>query len=76
MKKPLKYSINFYSNKQLEIKKKRYEKTHKEGWKEFKRKINIRNLHYNSNKNVKNPMVLCVLEPNLEFKVWNIMSHS
>lgn len=68
VKKPLKYSINFYSNKQLEIKKKRYEKTHKEGWKEFKRKINIRNLHYNSNKNVKNPMVLCVLEPNRDLQ--------
>ena len=67
-KKPLKYPINFYLNKQLEIKKKRYEKQHKEGWKEFKRKINLRNLAYYSNKNSKNPLILCVLEPNRDLQ--------
>ena len=75
MKKPLKYPINFYSSKQLEIKKKRYEKTHKEGWKEFKRKINIRNVGYNSIKNINNPMALCVLEPNRDLQKKNIMTN-
>ena len=58
LKKPLKYPINFYSNKQLEIKKKRYEKTHREGWKEFKRKIHLKNKN-------KNLLSLCILEPNI-----------
>ena len=75
MKKPLKYPINFYVNKQLEIKKKRYEKSHKEGWKEFKRKINIRNLGYNSDKNKKNPLILCVLEPNRDLQKKKILTN-
>ena len=72
MKKPLKYPINFYINRQLEIKKKRYEKTHRQGWKEFKRKINLRNIGYNSIKNINNPMALCVLEPNRDLQKKNI----
>ena len=72
MKKPLKYPINFYINRQLEIKKKRYEKTHRQGWKEFKRKINVRNIGYNSIKNINNPMALCVLEPNRDLQKKNI----
>ena len=75
LKKPLKYPINFYTNKQLEIKKKRYEKTHKQGWKEFKRKINIRNLAYNSNKNTRNPLILCVLEPNRDLQKKKVMTN-
>ena len=75
LKKPLKYPINFYTSRQLEIKKKRYEKAHKEGWKEFKRKINTRNLAYNSNKNIKNPMVLCVLEPNRNLQKKKVMTN-
>lgn len=75
IKKPFKYPINFYSSKQLEIKKKRYEKIHKEGWREFKRKINIRNLGYNSNKNIKNPMLLCVLEPSRNLQKKKIMTN-
>ena len=75
LKKPLKYPIHFYTNKQLEMKKKRYEKTHKEGWKEFKRKINIRNLGYNSYKNIKNPIILCVLEPNRDLQKKKIMTN-
>ena len=69
LKKPLKYPINFYSNKQLEIKKKRYEKTHREGWKEFKRKINLKN------KNYKNQLSLCILEPNINLTKKKIMTN-
>jgi hypothetical protein len=68
LKKPLKYPINFYSNKQLEIKKKRYEKTHREGWKEFKRKINLKN-----RRNYKN--LLCILEPNINLTKKKIMTN-
>ena len=75
MKKPLKYPINFYTSRQLEIKKKRYEKTHRQGWKEFKRKINLRNTGYNSIKNINNPMALCVLEPNRDLQKKNIMTN-
>lgn len=75
MKKPLKYPINFYSNKQLEIKKKRYEKTHREGWKEFNRKTNIRNMGYNSYKITKNPILLCVLEPNRDLQKKKVMTN-
>lgn len=39
-KKPFKYPINFYSSKQLEIRKKRFNKNISESWKMFKRKIN------------------------------------
>ena len=69
LKKPLKYPINFYSNKQLEIKKKRYEKTHREGWKEFKRKINLKNRNY------KNVLSLCILEPNINLTKKKIMTN-
>ena len=69
LKKPLKYPINFYSNKQLEMKKKRYEKTHREGWKEFKRKINLKN------RNHKNILSLCILEPNINLTKKKIMTN-
>ena len=69
LKKPLKYPINFYSNKQLEIKKKRYEKTHREGWKEFKRKINLK---YRNHKNI---LSLCILEPNINLTKKKIMTN-
>ena len=68
LKKPLKYPINFYSNKQLEIKNKRYEKTHREGWKEFKRKINLK-------KNNKNVLSLCILEPNINLTKKKVMTN-
>ena len=56
LKKPNKHGINDYNTLQLEIKKKKFEKARKNAWKEFKRKINSRNIKMH-------PLSLCVEEP-------------
>ena len=44
--------------------------------KEFKKKINIRNKGYNLNKKItKNPLILCILEPNKDLLKKKIITH-